>query len=596
MAQALNLRAPRNMINASGSIDYALTKDQTLRIGLGQQHNAAENLGVGAFDEPERAYNTTDSLTNFRIQHTGPWQRRMFTNTRLNIVHTHNDQTSVLEAPAIQVLDAFTSGGAQMSGERSATSFTFASDIDYVRGRHSLRTGIQVDGGSWKSNLNSNYLGTYTFNSLAAYVAGAPSNFTRRLGDPAIAYSMVDAGVYVQDDFRVRRNLTISPGLRYETQAHLGDWKDLGPRIGFTWAPFKTGRTALRGSAGIFYDWLGQNTYEQALRVDGTHEQELNIVNPSFPNAGTGGVVPPVNRYFLDPNLRSPRNVRFSSGVDQTFYSSPTWSVRANALYAYTRTEDAWRGVNENALVGGVRPSPQFANVVDVVSDASARQQQLTLGWNIGLPPQPPGNELPKWFLWRRFALYGNWMMTSAHNNTDGDFQLTPSGALADQWGRSALDIPSRLIFQFISLQLRRTQISGTVTQASAVPFTETTGLDANGDGIFNDRPAGLARNTLRGSDQWTLSMFGSYIIPLRRRAVPLTGIRATEFTGSNVSNVAAYSDNVRYRITLSIQAQNLTNHDNYVGYSGVLTSPFFNQPTAVSNPRRVFANIQFSF
>src|SRR5205085_841748 len=98
---------------------------------------------------------------------------------------------------------------------------------------------------------------------------------------------MVDSGVYVQDNFRVRRNLTISPGLRYETQAHLHDWADLGPRVGVTWAPFKSGRTTLRASAGVFYDWLGQATLEQSIRVDGTHEQEQNIVNPSFPDPGT---------------------------------------------------------------------------------------------------------------------------------------------------------------------------------------------------------------------------------------------------------------------------------------------------------------------
>jgi len=364
VSQALNLRTPRNNLNVQGLIDYAVTKDQTIRVSFYQLHNSADNLGVGAYDELERAYNTTDTTTNVRIQHTGPFQRRMFTNTRLSVTRTHSDQASAIEAPTIQVLDAFTSGGAQMSGGREATSFTFASDLDYVRGRHSFRAGVLVDGGSWNSNLNSNYLGTYTFNSLAAYAAGLPINFTRRLGDPAIAYSMVDAGLYVQDDFRVRRNLTISPGLRYETQAHMSDWKDLGPRIGMTWAPFKSGRTALRGSAGIFYDWLGQNTYEQALRVDGTHEQELNIVNPSFPNPGTGGVVPPANRYFLDPNLRSPRNVRFSGGIDQTFYNSPTWSMRANALYAYTRTEDAWRGLNQNAPVAGLRPDPGFGQLV----------------------------------------------------------------------------------------------------------------------------------------------------------------------------------------------------------------------------------------
>src|SRR4029077_5649615 len=164
------------------------------------------------------------------------------------------------------------------------------------------------------------------------------------------------------------------------------------------------------------------------------------------------------------------------------------------------------------------------------------------------------------------------------------------------QWGPSFLDIPSRLTFNFISLQIRRMQISGTVSQQSGVPYTETTGFDANGDGIFNDRTAGVGRNTLRTEDQWGLSMYASYMISFRKRATAITGIRATEFTGGSVSNVAAFSDTVRYRMTFSVQAQNLTNRDNFAGYSGVLTSPFFGRPTFVLNPRRVVLNVAFNF
>ena len=64
-----------------------------------------------------------------------------------------------------------------------------------------------------------------------------------------------------QDDIRFGKNLTLSPGLRYELQAHLDDWTNLGPRIGATWAPFMSGKTTVRASAGIFYDWLSQTTY-----------------------------------------------------------------------------------------------------------------------------------------------------------------------------------------------------------------------------------------------------------------------------------------------------------------------------------------------
>ena len=90
------------------------------------------------------------------------------------------------------------------------------SDLDYVRGIHSFRTGVDVNGAWVSTDEDSNYLGTYTFESIDAYIAGTPRSYTRRIGDPNISYSNVLGGVYVQDDIRVRKNLTISPGIRYE--------------------------------------------------------------------------------------------------------------------------------------------------------------------------------------------------------------------------------------------------------------------------------------------------------------------------------------------------------------------------------------------
>ncbi len=84
--------------------------------------------------------------------------------------------------------DAFTSGGAQVRGGRTDTTFELASDLDYVRGNHSWRTGLLFEGGRYRSDDTSNYLGTYTFASLADYDAGKPSTFTQRIGDPDVGY------------------------------------------------------------------------------------------------------------------------------------------------------------------------------------------------------------------------------------------------------------------------------------------------------------------------------------------------------------------------------------------------------------------------
>jgi hypothetical protein len=126
--------------------------------------------------------------------------------------------------------------------------------------------------------------------------------------------------------------------------------------------------------------------------------------------------------------------------------------------------------------------------------------------------------------------------------------------------------------------------------------YTVRTGLDDNADLIFNDRPVGVERNTLRGAPQGGLGAQLQYTIPIRKRIGTLPpGIQITSNNGNLTVNQFA-GDQARYRITFRLEAQNLTNHANYTGYSGLLTSQFFGQPTAVNNPRRVDLGVIFNF
>ena len=66
---------------------------------------------------------------------------------------------------------------------------------------------------------------------------------------------------------------------------HLDDYDNVAPRFGVTWSPFASGATTLRSSWGIFYDWLQNSTIEQTVRVDGFHQQELDILRPVVPDS-----------------------------------------------------------------------------------------------------------------------------------------------------------------------------------------------------------------------------------------------------------------------------------------------------------------------
>src|SRR5262249_12150474 len=148
--------------------------------------------------------------------------------------------------------------------------------------------------------------GTFTFADLDAYSARRPTTYTWNAGNPAVAVAQSRFGAYVQDDFRAAKSLTLSGGIRQEYQSTVRG-VHLGPRGGLVWSPFKDGKTAVRGGAGVFFDWFDAQLYEQAVQLDGTHQRIETIVEPGYPEplAGQSAIVLPNGR------------VRMADGLDQ---------------------------------------------------------------------------------------------------------------------------------------------------------------------------------------------------------------------------------------------------------------------------------------
>ena len=101
---------------------------------------------------------------------------------------------------------------------------------------------------------------------------------------------MTQFGWHLQDDYRVHRTLMLNLGLRHDLQTHLSDTANLSPRLGLNWTPFGNRRTAVRVSAGRYYQFLDSSLYEQTLRVDGLQQRDLVISNPGYPDPFSQGV------------------------------------------------------------------------------------------------------------------------------------------------------------------------------------------------------------------------------------------------------------------------------------------------------------------
>jgi len=575
-ARLLAARQPNTGFEAYSLLNVALTRDQTLRLGYARAARHQRNLGIGQYDSPERAFDQEWSGYQVRILQAGPIGRRTFQNTRLLWQHVNRSRQASVEQPAVVIQDDRTIGGAQVRGLSRETMFRYASDVDYIRGIHSWRTGVQIDGVRIDSTFQSNYLGTYTFADQAAYDAGTPLLYTRTVGDPRVKYSDFQTAFYLQDDIRISKALTFSPGVRYLLQTHVRDRSGIAPRFGSTWSPFANGRTSLRFSVGVFY-WPmePQGVYEETLRNDGRHLRSVVVLNPSYPDPGVVAGLPPDKYVLGDYSLQ--RNLRYSAGIDRTL--SPR--VRMSVLYAYWHQFEFWRGRNLNAPVDGVRPDPEFANIIETLTDGEIRRHDLTMNLNVSmLAPSPAANQAL--FNWKRVALAATWGSVRAWQSGDGPFNVPPSGDLATEWAPNGSDQPYRFSGSITSTQLRNLTANLSWTANAGSLYTTTTGVDDNQDGLLNDRPDGVRLRSLRTPRQQTLNLRVQYTIMTAGAApAPVPG------GGSSVR---------RYRVGLSFNASNLTNRANYGGYSGKMTSPDFQQPTLVVNPRRVDVGLNVAF
>lgn len=615
------LRNPTDNAMFGGGFDYALTRDQVLRVNFHGMRMNRRNDGVGTYDLLDRAYSTSNSSFGLYLQQNGPIGRRFVLNTRLSISGNDSETASAFEAPTVVVNDAFTSGGAQRRGGTHGRSYWLNSDLDYVRGIHTVRTGLELHYTTSRTDSHANYLGTYVFESLAAYEAGRPRSYSRRIGDPRVSYENVQGGFYVQDDIKVRKGLTLTGGVRYEAQTHVPDALNFAPRVGFTWAPFKGGKTTLRGSWGVFYDWLSTGTYAQTLQVDGFRQRELNIINPSFPDPGDVGSAPPTNRYLFPDDFYMAYSQRLSAGIAQAI----TRRVNTNVLYSYSYRYGLLTGRNLNAPVNGVRPDPSFANVVLASPDGRGTQHSISASANVNLGPlgagaapggggmimagghmirmsdgpmAGPGAASGPWFSWRRgltVSGFYNWGRT--HDNTEGAFAIPASPDLEDEWGPSNFDRRHSGHLAVTSSAIRNMTARFSFSGSSAPPLTIRTGIDDNGDLIFNDRPAGVGRNSARTVATWNSSASVSYSLAIGRKQITSGG--GVQIMGSPAGltvNPTGAQTTPRYRVGISANVQNLFNQPFYSGFSGVMTSPFFLRPTQASGVRRVTLNTTVSF
>ena len=554
-----NAPTPGRATFVSVRASHEFRPGHTLTLRHEFQKDTQRGQGIGGFTLPEAGANFFDFQNHFYTHHRITLAPNLINefSTRLG---RHNDYTvsETPGAPRIVVLDAFTGGSAQTDQHRTEIDFQFAEALSWSKGKHLLKFG----GNSYDINrrgLNNlaNARGTYYFSSLADYRLARPFTFIQQQGNGRVAPVQKDLGAFIQEDYRLRPNLSVGLGVRADWQDTLGDRNNVAPRASFAWAPGKSRRVVLRGGAGFFYERSGTRAIADVKLYDGAHLRQIIVENPAFPNAATVAAQP-ISLARFAPGIRNPYALQGGAGVETQLGKSTALTIN----YTYSRGVSLFRSRDVNAPLFPftARPDSGAGQIRQFESSGGQLSHSLELAVRGKFA--------------KAFNGTAQYVLSRTYNDTSGIYSFPAYNYdTRSEWSRADFDGRHRLALTGTAKAGRWFDAGVLFTARTGMPYSLSTGLDDNRDSIAADRPAGVRRNSLPGPGNVTLDL----------RV-------ARDF------RVASAKKDKGPAFTVSMESFNLLNRVNYAGYVGNLSSPFFGRAVAAFPARRLQAGLRFRF
>jgi Carboxypeptidase regulatory-like domain/TonB dependent receptor len=451
-------------------------------------------------------------------------------------------------------------------------------NVSHNTGAHALKGGVDFLFNDDRIQFPRSARGSYTFSSLANFLAGTYNNagFTQTFGATDVRQTNPNVGLYAQDEFKVSSRVTLNLGVRYDLQ-YLEtidtDTNNVSPRVGFAWTPFDSRGTVIRGSAGVFYDRVPLRAVANALLSAGntTDLASLRQINvslspaqagaPAFPNV-LAAVAPSVtlpNLTAMDRNLQNAYSRQAGVEIEHQLGVNMTMSVG----YQYLRGLKLLMSINQNVPAcvatgtnNGCRPNPDYANN----NQYSAAGESNYHGLHVSFVQRPAQ--------WGGYRV--SYTLSKSMNNVGEFFFSSPIDPfdLSKDWGRSDNDQRHRLVINGAMRAPYGFQISALMQAYAAPPYNITSGVTTiQGtagrpivDGSFIERNAGI------GNRYFNLSLRVDRSFQISRRM----------------------------QLQALVEGFNLTNHHNVLtrntnfGSGAYPTSPApnFGQITALAEPR----------
>ncbi len=479
---------PQTRTNLSPRIDYQITPNNTLTARYQYFRNTEQNDNVGQFNLAATGVNDLSTEQTFQLTDTQIFGAHRINEVRFQFIRENSQTTPVNPATTVRVDGAFTGNGSGGGGEKDIQNRYELQDTLFENyGKHAMKFGGRLRVTNDTNSTLANFTGQFSFNSIDQYQLfqeglALPTYYTETAGTPTSAVTWVDGGLFAQDDWKVRPNVTVSYGMRFETQNNFSDKASFAPRLGVAWGIGGNAKTppkmVLRAGFGIFYDRFLYNEVLQQERFNGVTQLSYQVQNPTFYLNN----IPPVDQlplgtaqtiYQTNSNLRAPYTMQ--TGI--TLERQLTKSANIAVTYLTSRGVHQFYTNNLNPAdpVTGIRPDGDN-NIFQYQSEGTFKQNQLIVNGSIRAGT--------------RVSLFGYYTLNYYNSNTSGagSFPSNPYD-LSQDYGRASQDIRNRVFMGGSILVTRGIRVSPFLIASSGVPFNITTGTDPYQDSQFNLRP-----------------------------------------------------------------------------------------------------------
>jgi hypothetical protein len=574
--------------NFFARIDHSLSQRNQLNARYSLYHMSAINSRtVGGLNTISRGSGLGDNDQTIEISDIATFAGRFLNEARFQYTRSRleapiNDSVG----PAVSISGVANFGTATSSPlARDIDMFEFVENVSWQANTHSIKGGVDFLYNRVNVVFPGALQGAYSFTSLNNFLSGSYLNFQQAFGAPSQLQSNRNIGAFIQDEWRVRSDLTLNAGLRYDVQflpdPIEADRNNFAPRLGFAYAP-RNRKTVLRGSFGIYFDRIPLRATSNALQRDGSKYVVVQLSPgqagaPTFPNvlaAQPTALATKPNITRIDSNIEPSYSEQASVQIERELPGNASLSVGYLHLRGLHIIISRNVNVPRFAASAGVpnlgRPDPNWGNISRYESSGDSSYDGMIVSFN-------------KRAGWA--AVRVSYTLSKAIDDTGNFFFSTPQDNfnVRDDRGPSDNDQRHRLVvsgsFETPSKTagwtraLRGFQLSYIFTAASRLPFNVLLGSDRNLDTNNNDRPTGVGRNTGRG--------FSFCALDLRLR-------RHVKLSERLSLDISAEGFNLLNRANLAVP--------NNVFGSGSRPSATFGQPTAAFDPRQFQFGLKLNF